>query len=365
MRVVQGGTARALADAFVGGAELHPPLRLDIDGCRVDVVTNDDVLREWMEAYFEDVLGAGGSGEPDFRVVAVEGPEARVELPLAVKPPEPGKRRPKEEWVDLPGGRFVRKLRTGMVFVFGSGVHVAYGPCRAHANQIVNFVNNRYMQWRLQQGYLLAHAGAVARDGVGLAMCGDSGAGKSTAALDLVARGLDFVSNDRALLRPEGDGGVELLGIPKHPRVNPGTILHNQALHGLLPAGEREELAALSDDGLRTLEDKYDVLVHQVFGPGRFRLRARLAALVVLAWDGEGEARLRRVELDRRPDLLERVMKSPGLFYEPEEEPDFELEPERYVEVLSRRPAWEITGTRDFDRAADLCARVLDGGGEA
>jgi HprK-related kinase B len=302
---------------------------------------------------------------PDFRVVAVEGPEPDVTLPLAVKPPEPGKRRSKEEWVDLPGGRFVRKLRTGVVFVFGSGVHVAYGPCRANANQIVNFVNNRYMQWRLQQGYLLAHAGAVARDGLGLAMCGDSGAGKSTAALDLVARGLDFVSNDRALLRPDRGGGVELLGIPKHPRVNPGTIVYNEALHDLLPAGEREELASLPRDRLRTLEDKYDVLVHEVFGPGRFRLRARLAALVVIAWDGEGEARLRRVELERRPDLLERVMKSPGLFYEPEEEPDFDLEAERYVEVLSRRPAWEITGTRDFDRAAELCARVLDGGGEA
>ena len=63
----------------------------------------------------------------------------------------------------------------------------------------------------------------VARRGIGIAA--RAGAGKSTLALHLLSSGLSFVSNDRLLIKA-GASGPELAGIPKMPRVNPGTLLN-------------------------------------------------------------------------------------------------------------------------------------------
>lgn len=355
-------SAAELAALLTDGVEIVERVALDVGGCRVDVVTNEPRLRERLSLYFHDHL-TRSHAPPDFRIVAVEAPVAEVQIALVEKAPDPGKTRVKEEYHDFRDGRLVRKRLTGMVFAFGGWLHVAYGPCLANDNQIVNFVNNRYMQWRLQQGYVLCHAGAVAREGRALALCGTSGAGKSTTALALVRAGLDFVSNDRTLLKPR-DGGVELLGIPKHPRVNPGTLVHNPMLRGLLSEREREDFLSMPPDELRRLERKYDVLIDQVVGPGRFPLQADLHALVVIAWDGDGPARIRAIDLAERLDLLAHVVKSPGLFYEPDQAAsDVDLSPEAYLDVLRRRPIYEITGSRDFRAARDLCLRALESEG--
>ena len=364
MRIPAGvGSAAEVAGLLAAGVDTPWRVALDVGGCRVDVVTNEEALQVRLTAYFRDHV-VEPDGEPDFRIVAVDAPEAEVALPLTQKSPDPGKTRIKEEFHDFSDGRLVRKRLTGMLFVFGGDDHLAYGPCLANDNQIVNFVNNRYMQWRLQQGYILCHAGAVALDGKGLAMCGTSGAGKSTTSLALVRSGLDFVSNDRVLLK-RTNGVVELQGIPKHPRVNPGTLVHNPMLHPILTDEERARFLAMAPEELRTLEQKYDVLIDQVVGAGRFPLRAWLHALVVIAWNGDGPARRLPVDLAERPDLLAHVMKSPGLFYEPEgDEPEVDLSPEAYVEVLGARPVYEITGTRDFAAAEALCLEALNGAGD-
>jgi HprK-related kinase B len=355
--------AETFVTGLTAGAELGEPLGLDIGGCRVDVLTNEPRLRDRLHAYFRSHVTTAG-GPRAFRVLAVEAPVAEVDLLLTVKPPDAGKTRVKEEFHDFPDGRLVRKRLTGMLFVFGGDRHIAHGPCLANDNQVVNFVINRYMQWRLQQGYLLCHAGAVARRGRGLALCGASGAGKSTTSLALLAHGLDFVSNDRLLVRPLPDGGVEMQGVPKHPRVNPGTLLHNPMLRPLLTAAQCARYGAMPAEELRVLEQKHDVLIDQVVGAGRFRLTARMEALVVIAWNGDGPARIQRVDLARRRDLLGHVMKSPGLFYEPEAG-DAPPDPSAaaYVEVLGARPTYEVTGTRDFAAAAALCLRALEGVG--
>ena len=66
-----------------------------------------------------------------------------------MKTPDPGKTKIKEEYVDLDDGRIVRKRLTGMLFVFGGGQNVAVGPCGANLNQVINFINNRYIEWLL------------------------------------------------------------------------------------------------------------------------------------------------------------------------------------------------------------------------
>jgi HprK-related kinase B len=352
-------TVASLAAALLDGVDVAHTLRLDVGGCRIDIASVDERLVAKLERYFSEAV-TDASGEPDFRIVAVEAPELSLDVAWRVKEPDPGKTKIKEEWLDLPDGRVVRKRTTGMVFVFGAELHLAYGPCLANDNQVVNFVNNRYLQWRLAQGYLLAHAGAVGHDGHCLAICGPSGAGKSTAALGLVGAGLDFVTNDRLLLKPMGDGRVYVQGIPKHPRVNPGTILFNPLLTDMIGESERAELLALPSNELRRLEQKYDVLIDEVFGPGRFRMHGTLEALVVLNWTGHGEARARRIDLSERAELLPLITKSPGLFYDAgpgQLEPD--LSEARYLETLGLRPVIEITGAQDFDAARRLCLEVL------
>jgi len=334
-------------------------LRLDVGGCRIDVVTDAAPLADKLERYFREVVTSRAS-QADFRIVAIEAAPLEIDAPLQVKVPDFGKARIKEEWADLEGGRVVRKRLTGMVFVFGSGLHLAYGPCTENDNQVVNFVNNRYMQWRLAQGYLLAHAGGVARHGRCLALCGPSGAGKSTAALALLGAGLDFVSNDRLLFR-RVDGGVEVQGIPKHPRVNPGTLLFNEKLRDSIDPSERARLLALPAEQLRALEEKHDVLIDDVFGPGRFRMQAFLEALVIFNWGGTGVPEASPADLAERIELLPLITKSPGLFYETDasDEP-LDLGDHRYVEALSGCRIVEITGRQDFEAARRLCLEVLE-----
>jgi len=351
-------TIRELADELCAGVETPHVVRLDVGGCRIDLATNEPMLARKLERYFREVL-TSDSSTPDFAIAAIQAPAPDLDAKWNMKPPEAGKTKIKEEWVDLPDGRVVRKRLTGMVFAFGADMHVACGPCVENDNQIVNFANNRYMQWRLAQGWILAHAGAVARDGRCLALAGRSGSGKSTAALEMLAAGLDFVSNDRLLLKAR-NGSVDVRGIPKHPRVNPGTILHNSLLDGLIPPKERARLQEMDPQELRALEQKYDVIVPEVVGPGRFLMAAELEALVVFNWTGRGPAVARPVRLRERPELLESIKKSPGLFYEPDA-PDaaVDLSDERYLEVLATSRVVEITGTQDFQAAARFCMDEL------
>jgi HprK-related kinase B len=351
-------TMRALVAELRGSVATPHVVRLDVGGCRIDIATNEPSLARKLDRYFRECL-TSASGPPDFAIAAIQAPVPDIQATWRTKPPEAGKTKIKEEWVDLPDGRVVRKRLTGMVFAFGGDVHVACGPCTKNDNQIVNFANNRYMQWRLAQGWILAHAGAVARDGRCLALAGRSGSGKSTAALEMLAAGLDFVSNDRLLLKAR-NGVVDVRGIPKHPRVNPGTILHNSLLDGIIPPKERARLLEMDARELRALEQKYDVIVPEVVGPGRFVMAAELEALVIFNWTGRGPAVARPVRLQDRPELLESVKKSPGLFYEPDA-PDaaVDLSDEGYLEVLAASRVVEITGTQDFQAAARFCMDEL------
>ena len=335
-------------------------VHLDVDGCRIDLATNDPRLHARLTRYFRSWL-VPGTDAPRFTIVALDRPSLELDLGWTACEPEPGRTRTDEVYADLPDGRLVLERRTGMVFAFGGDVHLAIGPCVRNASQVIAFVNNRYVRWRLSEGYLLAKAGAVGKDGRCLAICGESGAGKSATVLRLLADGLDFVSDDRLLLRPS-KYGVEVLGIPAHPRVNPGTILFNPALEQRMSAKDRIRLKALPHEELVALEHEYDVLVDEVEGAGRFDMRGHLAALVVLDWDeSSGETVAREVDLSIHPGLLPATIKSPGAFHDPADEAGaIDLSPSRYLDVLSRRPVVEITGRRDFDAAARLSREVLD-----
>jgi HprK-related kinase B len=168
-------------------------------------------------------------------------------------------------------------------------------------------------------------------------------------------------------IRP-GDGFTEVVGIPKLPRINPGTIVHNPALHDLMTSQQRDTFLAMPPDQLWTLEDKYDVHLDRIYGAGRIAERATLSAFLVLNWERGSEKPLKveRVNLDERLDLLSAIMKSPGPFYQLADGRFFSdsmaLDQAAYLKNLAAIDIFEASGGIDFDSLAQQCLNELIGG---
>lgn len=343
-------------------------LRLGFGGYVGEVLTNSQALAAKLRDYFKEFLLPIEDGVvPDTVIHALEMPPAdtaALGLRLGPRPRDPGKISVKEEYQDLEDGRVVRKRLTGMLFVFGRDLHLVVGPCLENDNQVVNFINNRFIQWTLDRGALLCHAAGVAmpaRGGLsGLALAGFAGMGKSTLALAIMSKGALFVSNDRLMLGKQGDD-VIMSGLAKMPRINPGTVLHNRDLSGVIPEEQRKLFLDMPPDALWSLEHKYDACIRSCYGPGRFALTARLAGLVLLHWSRPDSGTrkpvsVRRVGLEDRPDLWPAFIKSVGVFYlQDANAPLRDFSPQAYLELLRGRPVYEITGTADVAAAATAC----------
>ncbi len=279
---------------------------------------------------------------------------------------EGGKSGRKDAVHDLPGARLIRKLRSGVTFVQAPGVAIALGPLETNESTAINFINTQVLNSCLREGWQLAHAAAITDGARTLAVSGLSGGGKSTSVLrmmDLPAA--RFLSNDRVLIR--GGRPARALGIPKHPRINPGTILGNPRLSGLLTEPRKAELRAMAPAALWALEDKHDLIIPDVYGPGRMRLDGPLTDFWVLNWS-HGDAaptRITPVTLADRPDLLGAIMKSPGPFYQHRSglfEPNGNSpDPAPYIAALDGVSVCEVSGRIDFDAIADAGRGVLHG----
>ncbi|EPR34395.1 hypothetical protein dsat_0043 [Alkalidesulfovibrio alkalitolerans DSM 16529] len=348
----------ALAEKFLREAPLTQQLGLRFGDTRIDVRSNSAALVAKLRDYYRDFLGEGGIA--DIEVAAIEREAVDIGLPLAPKTPEPGKRKIKEEFLDLPDGRVVRKRLTGLVCLFGGGLNLIVGPCIANDNQIVNFINNRYIERLIKRGCLLFHASGVAVGEQGLTLAGFAGMGKSTLALHIMRHGTDFVSNDRMMVERDTEGLV-MHGLPKMPRVNPGTVLHNDSLGPVIPADERERFLAMPAEELWDLEHKYDAFIDECFGPDRFRIRCRMKALVLLNWRREkAPLSIARVDLTARRDLMPAFMKELGLFFEMDAETrGRDMSEGAYLAMLGDCPVYELSGGVDFEAAAVFCKNLL------
>ena len=334
------------------------PLYLRFGRCVLAVYANRTEIVEGLERYFKPFVSE--SRDAAIRISVHDSPEYRLPVNYTVKTPDPGKTKIKEEYVDLDDGRIVRKRLTGMLFVFGGGQNVAVGPCGANLNQVINFINNRYIEWMLCQACLLGHAAGVILNGRGLALAGFSGAGKSTLALHLMNEGATFISNDRLMIQKRKNGLV-MHGVAKMPRINPGTALNNPYLKKIMSAEEQDRFASLPEDALWDLEHKYDALITDCYGPNRFELQAAMRGLVLLNWRRDGGAtEVVQVDLDERRDLLPAFMKNVGLFFL--SAPRCQMPPpkeETYIDFLSRCRVLEIRGGVDFDVATRACLRFV------
>ena len=265
----------------------------------------------------------------------------------------------KEAYVDTPDGRWIHKVRTGMVMFQSLADLVVIGELQANHSQVVNFINNQFLNHYQQQGYLLGHAAAFTANGEATAIAASSGGGKSTLMLKaLEAAGARFLSNDRILFRPDGKD-TRVLGVAKHPRVNPGTLLHSERLMSILPEPEQHRLANLPVQALWDLEQKYDVPIPDYYGAGKVELSGTLKHLVLLDWSlgSPAETALQALPVDAITEALDGLRKSPGPFFQDASghfPPEKARSRETYASHLSGMTVWRITGRVDFDHAVEL-----------
>lgn len=330
--------------------EFTQVLHLSLGNIVIRVHTNSDRLIHDMRSYFTGFITE--EEESHIEIYALESDPVETDLDFIVKTPDPGKTKIKEEYANLSDGRVVKKVLTGMLFVFNGRENVAAGPCVENSNQVINFINNRYIELLLQRGCLLFHAAGVLNDSKGIVLSGFSGAGKSTLALHMMSEGYSFLSNDRIMVENTRDK-LFMYGIPKLPRINPGTIMNNPDLTSIITEEEREEFKKLPNRDLWELEHKYDARIDEIFGQGKFKLFSEMDTLVIMSWKHNGEPlKLGKINISNRPDLYPAFMKSPGLFFRADEEFTGGMQPEEsYVDALNNCDVYELSGGVDFKNA--------------
>jgi HprK-related kinase B len=354
----------SFTEALYNGAILcDEAVYLALGECTLRVRSNSSEHIKQLRRYFSHVVGP--AADPDIEIIAIEREAPDLGIEFTDWKREPGKSGRKDSYHDFSGGRLVRKVRTGMVFLQSATQRIAAGPCIRYDNQVINFINAQYMNWLQNRGWLICHAAGLVENGRTLGIAGFSGGGKSTLMLHMMEHPeISYLTNDRLFIRTE-DAGIQAAGIPKLPRVNPGTIVHNPRLHSLIPAAERESLLALPNEQLWELEDKYDVLIDQVYGPDRFTVEKPLGAFLVLNWkrNSDEPLQLQRVDLSERRDLLSAIMKSPGPFYQFADgsffEDDMPLNEQAYLETLADTAVYEASGGIDFKGMAERIDQLL------
>jgi HprK-related kinase B len=322
----------------------------------VHVATNAPEVRDALARYYAPYLW-GPSRGPALRVRLVQGP---VEPARGFRDVVRGGKRVKEAVLDLGVGRLILKRQTGVVMGLWPGQAHAAGDLGTNLNQAVNLVNAGYAKVVMSRGYRLLHASAVLRDDRAVVLAGVPGAGKSTAALHLVEAGFRFLSNDRVLARAVGEG-VAVLGYPKQPRVNPGTLLTHPRLVDLLCPEDRQALGAMDRRALWDLERKCDVDLDAIYEPGTVRLSGTMRALVLLAWrlDGQGldVHRLDPAEARSRHGIYAKDL---GVFDLDRSPFASDGEDGRYDDLLARVPVFEVTGAPDFRALVSLVGDLID-----
>jgi HprK-related kinase B len=339
------------------------PLLLKLDNCVIEVNSNSQQLLAKLADYFNHIVCS--SGQANISILAIEKPVEDLSLPFKDWRREGGKSGRKDSYYDFPTARVVHKVKTDMCFLQSESLKLASGPCIQNDNQVINFINSQYLNWLQQQDWQSCHAAGLVRNGKAIAMAGFSGGGKSTLMLHLMELSdTQFLSNDRLLIKSVGTHTIAK-GIPKLPRINPGTIINNPRLAGMFDPQKTAELNAMPLAELWDLEEKYDVFIEEKYGPDRICDTAPLNAFIVLNWhrDNTNAMAITQVDLSQRRDLLAAVMKSSGPFYQYTDgsfyQDTTELNEDAYLQALSNVPIYEASGQVDFAALVTFCDKHL------
>ena len=333
---------------------------------RIGLRSNSQALLDRLAEYFSPVIDHVPA---DLQVTMIERDTIDSSgLPFNDWKREPGKTGRKDAYFDLNEARVIHKVRTGMVFYQSPEEPLAIGPCLVNDNQVINFINAQYMNNLQQNGALILHASGLVYNGKAMGIAGFSGGGKSTLMLHMLGQDdMDYLTNDRLFIH--NDAGCTLaLGIPKLPRINPGTIINNDNLLPMLSEPRVHELRQMNKQDLWELEEKYDVDLKTSFNKDDIVPSAPLSHFLILNWKRESDqsCSINEVNLEERPDLLPAIMKSPGPFYQDSEgvffRDDMALDPADYISAMKGVKVYEASGRIDFSYAASIMLRVMGGG---
>jgi HprK-related kinase B len=272
-------------------------LQLQFADFRIDVETNSLRLAGKLQSYFSGYLAVERK-TAGARLRAIVGPaeydDAKMEIWSRASTPN---RLPKESFYDAGGTRRILKNRTGVLITVSEAGATITGELDEHSNQVINLIGTMFGLSLLDKRYVMVHASAIVdANGEALVFLGNSGSGKSSLALQLIERGgFEYLSNDRVLMRVQKDE-ILVAGLPKKPRVNPGTLLASESLSRLVPRPRRRAYARLAREELWKLEEKTDVDVQQDLG-ARSRLQAPLGRIYSLEWRPGGSG-LEQRQLD-------------------------------------------------------------------
>ncbi len=187
------------------------------------------------------------------------------------------------------------------------------------------------------RGYFAVHASGVAHDGLGLALHGPEGAGKTTLAVACARRGLDVFAEDGVFVRA-GPRGLEFWGMPWVQRL-------------LVDAREMyPELAGIDLRRQPNAELKLEVDLEAHY-PGRTRPNAHPTAIVVLDRTGSGPTRIERIDPSATSGLVE--VQWPW-------ELDWSERHDRAVELLAELPVYRLHMTGTPDDAVDALAGLFE-----
>jgi HprK-related kinase B len=362
VRQIAPVNAKAAAELLMQDQTLcEQPLYLNFGDCSLSIVSNSQPLLDRLRVYFSHL--SQQPSQTSIEVIAIESEVLDSGLSFSDWRREPGKSGRKDAYAELPDGRLILKVRTGMLFLQSQAWRIAAGPCLQYDNQLINFINSQIMNWLQQRDWLICHAAGLMLGNNALAIAGFSGGGKSTLMLHLMEHPRSrFLTNDRLFMR-ECDSVVEAVGIPKLPRINPGTVVNNNRLESLIDETRRSELLLMPKQELWHLEEKFDVDIERFYGSDRIDTSTAvpLIGLLILNWHNKGlePVTIGEVDLNVRSELLRAVMKSPGPFYQDrfgaflqDQDP---LQGESYLHLLNRVKVYEVTGGMDFDGLTRLC----------
>lgn len=331
-------------------------LDLDMGYCSCRIRSNSIELIQRLSAYFSFIKA--DVDVPTFNIIAIESTELELSAPFIDWKREPGKTGRKDSYIDLDNARLIRKVRTGMVFYQSRSGGTAVGPCLANDNQVINFINNQFMNWLQQHQWSICHAAAVVKQGRAFAVAGFSGGGKSTLMLQMLEQeGVNFLTNDRLFIK-QTEQMTQAAGIPKLPRINPGTIVHNPRLRPMLSNEQQQTFLSMPQQELWELEQKFDADIEALYGAERIQYQAPLQALLILNWSRETQAEtlLTQINLRERPELLAAVMKSPGPFFQTADgafiADDYQADEQAYLSILDNIEVYEATGGINFEQLA-------------
>lgn len=363
-------TIESISQQLIQGQEfVSEVLHLKIGGCRLDLQSNSKALIDKLNHYFASCNVIGDQNSADITIIAIECEAPELGIDFIDWKREPGKTGRKDEYFDIKDGRVVRKVRTGMVFLQSEKQKIAAGPCIQYDNQVINFLNSQYMNWLQQRGWLICHASGLVHNDKGLAIAGFSGGGKSTLMLDFMNdSSISYMTNDRLFIKTSGTGSAKqthMSGIPKLPRINPGTITGNPVLHSLMSEDELLSYQAMAKEKLWHIEEKYDVPIKQVYGDQRMKNDSPLSAFLILNWQRQSDepVSLSEVNLEERHDLLKAIMKSSGPFYQDIQgnfqTDEIQFDEKAYLDILSGIKIYEAHGGINFSQLTELCKTTL------